>query len=145
MECHNVLLETDGDLGKAAELLKQRSLFKAEKKSQRTVSQGIVEAYIHTRGRIGAMIEVNCETDFAANTDEFKELAHNLAMQVAAIPIPEEDTDGNADDEAMVSRLLAQPYIREPEINVQSLINETIAKVGENIKIGRFARFEVGE
>ena len=85
MECRNALLEAEGDMEKALQILKQQSLFKAEKKAKRSASQGLIEAYIHTGGRIGAMVEVNCETDFVARTDEFKELAHHLAMQVAAM------------------------------------------------------------
>ena len=84
IDCRNALLEAQGDMEKAVQLLKQQSLFKAEKKATRSATQGIIEAYIHTAGRIGAMIELNCETDFVARTDEFKGLAHNLAMQVAA-------------------------------------------------------------
>ncbi len=148
MECRNALLETDGDMEKALQILKQRSLFKAEKKRKRSTSQGLVEAYIHTRGRIGAMIEVNCETDFAAHTDEFKELAHHLAMQVAAQDpqfISREEAPERADIEAQAACLLLQPYIKNPDMTVQDIIDETIAKVGENIKVSRFARFELGE
>ena len=85
MECRNVLLEVDGDIARALEILKEKGLLKAEKKAERATTQGLVEAYIHTGGRVGAMVELNCETDFVARTDEFKELAHNLAMQVAAL------------------------------------------------------------
>ena len=144
MECRNALLEVEGDIEKALQILKERSLFKAEKKKKRSVSQGLIEAYIHTGGRIGAMVEVNCETDFAAHTDEFKELAHNLAMQVAAQDpqfISREEVPEGADIEAQVACLLLQPYIKNTDVTVQDIINETIAKVGENIKVGRFARF----
>ena len=85
MSCKKALIEAEGDMGKALELLKQRSLYQAEKKTKRSANQGVIEAYIHTGGRIGAMIELNCETDFVARTKEFKELAHNLAMQVTAL------------------------------------------------------------
>jgi len=84
MECRNALIEAEGDMTRALQVLRQLSLFKAEKKSQRQTSQGLIETYIHTDGRIGAMVEANCETDFVARTDEFKELVHHLAMQVAA-------------------------------------------------------------
>ena len=148
MECRNVLLETEGDMEKAIQILKERSLFKAEKKKERSVSQGLIEAYIHAGGHIGAMVEINCETDFAARTDEFKELAHHLAMQVAAMTpqfiYPEEAPDGD-EGEAQATCLLLQPYIKNPSMTVQDIINETIAKVGENIKVSRFARFELGE
>ena len=148
MECRNVLVETDGNIEKALQVLKERNLFKAEKKRERTTSQGLIEAYIHAGGRIGAMVEVNCETDFVARTDEFKTLAHNLAMQVTAMPpqfISKEDIPPGAEVEAQTACLLLQPYIRDPALSVQDVINETIAKIGENIKVRRFARFELGE
>ena len=148
MECRNVLLEVAGDMEKAQQILKQRNIFKAGGKRERLTSQGLNEAYIHAGGRIGAMVEVNCETDFAARTDEFKELAHNLAMQVAAMPpqfISLEEVPEGIDIEAQVSCLLLQPYIKNLSMTVQDIINETIAKVGENIKVNRFVRFEVGE
>src|SRR3989304_6074824 len=85
MECRNVLEETGGDIDKAIEILKGRNLYKAEKKKTRVTTQGLVEAYVHAGGRIGAVVELNCETDFVARTDEFKQLAHDLAMQVAAM------------------------------------------------------------
>lgn len=148
MECHNALLETEGDMEKAIELLKQQSFYKVEKKKSRATSQGLIEAYIHTGGRIGAVIEVNCETDFVARTDEFKELAHNLAMQIAAMTpqyVSSEEIPEGADVEAKATCLLLQSYIKNPDMTVQDVIDETIARVGENIKVGRFTRFELGE
>ena len=148
MECRNALLEAEGDMETALQILKQRSLFQAEKKGKRSTTQGIIEAYVHTGGRIGAMVEVNCETDFVARTDEFKELAHHLAMQVAAQDpqfISREEIPEGADIEPEVACLLLQSYIKNPERTVQDIITETIAKVGENIKVNRFARFELGE
>ncbi len=148
MECRNVLLEVAGDMEKALLILKERNLLKVEKKRERSVSEGLVEAYIHAGGRIGAMVEVNCETDFAARTDEFKELAHDLAMQVTAMSpgfIREEDIPEGADEEPQAACLLLQPYIKNPDMSVQDIIDETIAKVSENIKVGKFARFELGE
>ena len=148
MECRNVLLEVDGDLEKALQVLKQRNLYKAEKKRDRVASQGVIEAYIHGGGRIGAMVEVNCETDFVARTDEFKELAHNLAMQVAAMSpqfISQEDIPEESNVEAQTACLLLQPYIKNLDMTVQDVINEAIAKVGENIKISKLTRFELGE
>ncbi len=148
MDCRKALIEAEGIMEKALEILKQRNLFKAEKKSKRSTSEGRIEAYIHTGGRIGAMVEVNCETDFAARTDELKELSHSLAMQVAAMSpkfiSPEEIPEG-ADIEAQTACLLLQPYIKNPSMTVQDTINQTIAKVGENIKVSRFVRFELGE
>jgi len=148
MECRNALLEVEGDIVKAFQLLKQRSLIKVEKKRERSTSQGLIEAYIHTGGRIGAMVEVNCETDFVARTDEFKELAHHLAMQVAAQEpnfISLEEIPEGADLDTQAACLLLQPYIKNPDMSIQDIIDETIAKVGENIKVSRFTRFELGE
>ena len=147
MECRNALVEAEGDLGKALQVLKEKGLQKAEKKVDRATGQGLVEAYIHTGGRIGALVEVNCETDFVARTDEFKELAHDLAMQVAALSpqyISEEELPEGADIEPQVACLLQQPFIRDSAQTVRDIIVEVIAKVGENIRVSRFSRFELG-
>ena len=147
MECRNTLLEVEGDVAKALQILKEKGLLKAEKKAERATPQGLIEAYIHTGGRIGAMVEVNCETDFVARTDEFKELAHSLAMQVAALSpqfIVKEEVPEGADIEPQSACLLLQPYIKDSGKTVRDIIVETIAKVGENIKVSRFARFELG-
>jgi elongation factor Ts len=148
MACRKALLETQGDMEKARELLRERGLLVAKKKADRVASQGMIEAYIHAGGRIGAMVELNCETDFVARTDEFRELAHNIAMQVAAMRpqfIAAEEVPETAKVELSAACLLMQPYIRDPSRTVQDLISETVAKVGENIKVGRFSRFELGE
>lgn len=149
MECRNALVNANGDMEKAIEALKEQGCLKAAKKAERETTQGLIEAYVHIGGRIGAMVELNCETDFVARTDEFKELAHNLAMQVAAmcpqfisqeeIP-PEQKTDVEVETEC----LLQQAYIKDPTITVHDVIIQTIAKVGENIKVKRFVRFEIG-
>ena len=149
MTCRNALLEAEGDPERALQILKEKGILKAQKKAERAANQGLIEAYIHTGGRIGAMVEVNCETDFVARTDEFKELAHNLAMQVAAMPaqfISRDEVSGERDDlDLETACLLLQPYIKDPGKTIQDVIIETIAKVGENIKITRFARFELGK
>ena len=147
MECRNALIGAGGDVEKALQTLKERGLLKAQKKAGRATTQGLIEAYIHTGGRIGAVIELNCETDFVARTDEFKELAHCLAMQVAALSprfISEEEVPAGDDVDPQAVCLLLQPYIKDPATTVQDLIVETIAKVGENIKVSRFTRFELG-
>lgn len=147
MDCRKALLEAQGDIERALEVLKKLSLIKAQKKANRVATAGITDAYIHAGGRIGAMVELNCETDFVARTDEFKELAHNLAMQVAAMSpefISKEEISEEADIDPQVACLLLQPYIKDPEKRIQDIVMETIAKVGENIKVGRFARFEIG-
>ena len=146
MDCRKALVESNGEIQKALEILKDQGFAKAQKKAGRAATQGLVEAYIHTDGRIGAMIEVNCETDFVARTDEFKELAHHLAMQVTACEpqfISEEEIPKGAEVEPQAACLLLQPYIKSPDKTIQDVIIETIAKVGENIKVKRFSRFEL--
>ncbi|MFH1662628.1 MAG: elongation factor Ts [Chloroflexota bacterium] len=149
MECRNALVNAEGDIAKALEDLKEKGCIKAAEKAKRATEQGLVEAYIHIGGRIGAMVELNCETDFVARTDEFKELAHNLSMQVAAMCpqfISEEDIPPEQKDyfEVEAACLLQQAYIKDPTMAVRDVIIEAIAKVGENIKVSRFTRFELG-
>jgi elongation factor Ts len=148
MTCRNALLEAEGDAEKALQILKEKGILKAQKKAERAANQGLIESYVHTGGRIGALVEVNCETDFVARTDEFKELAHDLAMQVAALPpqfITQDEAPRESDIDLETACLLLQPYIKDPTKTVQDLVLETIAKVGENIKVSRFARFELGK
>jgi elongation factor Ts len=147
MACRNALVEAEADMEKALEILKEQSLFIVEKKKERTTSQGLIEAYIHPGGRIGSMVELNCETDFVARTDEFRELAHNLAMQVAAMApkyVSPENIPEGEDLDADAVCLLNQAYIRDPNLTIRDVINEVVAKVGENIKVTRFARYEIG-
>jgi len=147
MDCRKALLEAQGDTEKALQILQQQGLLRAKKKAERSTNQGVIEAYIHAGGRIGAMVEVNCETDFVARTDEFKELAHHLAMQVAAMNpqfTSREEVPEGSDIDPQVACLLLQPDIRHSDRSVQDTIAETIARVGENIKVSRFARFELG-
>lgn len=147
MDCKRALEEANGDLDKATENLRQLGLSKAAAKANRVATQGLVEAYIHAGGRIGAMVELSCETDFVARTDGFKGLARELAMQVAATRPsfidPDEMPPGDEADPAEAC-LLKQPYIREPARKVEDLISDMIAQTGENIKVRRFTRFELG-
>ena len=148
MDCRRALIEAQGGMDKALQILREQSLFKAEQKAERSATEGVIEAYIHAGGRIGAMVEVNCETDFVARTDEFKELAHNLAMQVAAMSpefISNEEIYEGIDKDPRTACLLLQPYIKDPGKSIQDIIIETVAKVGENIRVSRFARFELGQ
>jgi elongation factor Ts len=148
MECRNALVEANGDKEKALQALKERGWLKAAKKAERVTAQGLIEAYVHPGGRIGAMLELNCETDFVARTDEFKELAHNLAMQIAAMCpsfVSQEDVTPKLEVEVEADCLLQQAYIKDPTVKVQDIIVDTIARVGENIRVGRFARFELGK
>jgi len=140
MECKRALDE-GGSIDAAQKLLKEWGLALAEKKAGREAGQGVIDSYVHA-GRIGALVELNCETDFVARTDDFKTLAREIAMQVAAtnptrLTAEESSADGDVP-------LLDQPYIRDPGKTVQDLLNETVARVRENIVIRRFARFELG-
>lgn len=132
-DSRKALEEAKGDFKKAEQLVKSWGLDKAATKADRAVGAGLVETYIHGGGKVGAMVEVACETDFVARTDEFKSLAHEVGMQVAAM------------DPKDVEALLKQEYIRDSSKTIDQLIKETIAKVGENIRIKRFMRFELGE
>lgn len=159
MECKRALEETGGDIEKSVALLRQQGLSKADKKSGRDARQGIVDTYIHTGGRIAAMVELNCETDFVARTDDFKQLARELAMQVAAMrPSYIDPNDVPADTLAAGAReygdekrylqevaLLSQAYIKDSRRTMDDMVREAIGKLGENIVVRRIARFEVGE
>ena len=131
MDIKNALEQAGGDVGKTLKTLKKHGASIAAKKASRETSQGLIETYTHM-GRIGAMVEVNCETDFVARNPEFKELVHELVLQVASL-----DSDKPED-------LLAMELIKEPSKTVQELITEKIAKLGENIKIRRFCRYVLG-
>lgn len=150
MDCKRALQETGGDLAKASDILKEQGMAKAAKKSERVAGQGTIEAYIHAGGRIGVLVEVNCETDFVARTDDFKRLVHDIAMQVAAMDPavvgngPEaQSTDGGAEvpDDKI---LLKQVFIKDGSLTIEDLVKHAIAKIGENIVIRRFSRFELG-
>ncbi|MBO1347124.1 MAG: translation elongation factor Ts [Hormoscilla sp. GUM202] len=179
MDCKNALKETDGDQEKAIEWLRQKGLASAGKKSGRVAAEGLVDSYIHTGGRIGVLVEVNCETDFVARREEFQTLVRNVAMQIAACPnveyisveeIPEEigakekeiemgredlaKKPDNIKEKIVQGRvkkrleemcLLEQPYIKDQNITVSELIKQSIAQLGENIKVRRFNRFVLGE
>jgi elongation factor Ts len=147
LDCKEALLATAGDVERAIEVLKNRGLAIAEKKKERIVTEGVIEAYVHHTRQIGALVELNCETDFVARTDEFRELARNLAMQIAAMApqfITAEEMPAGTELDPQAACLLSQPFVKEPDKTVQEIITETIAKVGENIKVQRFARFELG-
>lgn len=131
VDCKNALEESKGDETKAIEILRQKGKNIALKKSERKAEQGIIESYIHSNARVGVLLELNCETDFVARNSEFRELAHELAMHIAGMDSKDETS------------LLQEPYVRNPEITVKNLIDEKIAKIGENIKVGRFVRYEL--
>ena len=148
MDSKNALQESNGDIAKAEELLREKGMASAMKKSSRATNQGLVESYIHSGGRIGAIVEANCETDFVARTDDFKALAHDSAMQVAAMDpkyMDAADIPEGEDENPEQTCLLQQAFIKDPSKTVQELVNETVAKIGENINVRRFTRFELGE
>ena len=147
LECKDALLETGGDVEKAIEVLRLHGLEIAEGKKDRVASEGMIEAYVHHTRQIGALVELNCESDFVAGTHEFKELAHNLAMQITATSpqfISAEEIPKDSELSPQTACLLTQPFIKDPTKTVQDIITEVIAKVGENIKVRRFAIFELG-
>lgn len=144
MDCKRALEETDQDTVKAEKLLKEWGLASAAKKAGRAASQGIVDCYVHAGGRIGAMVEVNCESDFVARTEDFKALVHDVAMQVAAMNPSRISRDEPSPDGTEDVPLLEQAFIRDPSRTIQDLVNETIAKLRENVVIRRAARFELG-
>ena len=133
MECKKALQDAEGDYEKAKSLIKERGLARAAKKSDREANQGVVESYIHGGGRIGALVELSSETDFVARNDDFKDLARNIAMQVAAM----EPTD--------VDELLKQPYIKDAGKTIGDLVTALAASTGENVHVRRIARFELGK
>jgi len=178
LDAKRTLEQYNGDFDKALAVLREKGLKAAEKKAERIAKQGLVETYVHGGGKIGVVVEVNCETDFVAATNEFRQLAHDLALQIAAskplyvslddIPahviaeqkkifadaalaegkpanIIEKIVQGKTDAFFKQVVLLRQPYIRDDTLTIHDLIQSTIAKLGENIVVKRFARFELGE
>jgi elongation factor Ts len=178
MEAKKALEETNGDMDKAAEALRVKGIAKADKRAGKQTSEGVITSYIHHNGKVGVMVEVNCETDFVARTDDFKNLAREIALHIAsAAPVsvdkdgvPQEKVDSErriAEEQAKASGkpdnivqrmvegkvesyykdncLVYQPWIREPKKSIGDLIKEASAKVGENIQVRRFVRYQMGE
>lgn len=178
MDCKKALSATDGDLEKAIDFLREKGLAAAAKKAGRVAAEGLVEAYIHGGGRIGVLVEVNCETDFVAKTDAFKELVKDIAMHIAAtkpsylkreeVPTAEleheqavlaEQARNEGKPEKIIEKMVAgriekyykevclmeQPFVKDPDKTISDLITESIAKIGENISIRRFTRYQLGE
>jgi elongation factor Ts len=178
MECKKALEETNGDIARAIELLRTRGIAKAEKRAGRSTSEGVIASYVHPPGKVAVLVELNCETDFVANTEEFKSLARELALHIAAAsPLAVDKTgvpaeavekerrifeeqarqsgkpdniiakmvDGKIESYYKDVALLSQPWVREPKKTIGDLIKETSAKVGENIQVRRFVRFQMGE
>ena len=178
MDCKKVLVETEGNIDKAIDLLREKGLAAAAKKASRVASEGVVESYIHGAGRIGVLVEINCETDFVAKTEGFKILARDIAMHIAASnplylkkeEVPESVIDHEREIlkaqalnegkpekivEGMVDGrikkffkeicLLEQPFVKDPDKTIEQIVTENIAKIGENITIRRFVRYQLGE
>jgi len=178
MDCKEALSECQSDMDKAIDFLRTKGLATAQKRAGRSTSEGLIQAYIHTGGKIGVLVEIDCETDFVAKNDDFKEFAKNMAMHIAAAnpvgispeDLPQAVTEREKDiyraqaremgkPEKMIDKiaegklnkfykescLLLQPYVRDPNVSIQDVLNDLIAKIGENITINRFARFQIGE
>ncbi|MBN4059405.1 elongation factor Ts [Dehalococcoides mccartyi] len=147
MASKRALEESDGDISKAEAILSKKGLASAAKKAGRATSEGLVVSYIHHGGRVGSMVELNCETDFVARTDEFSALGRNLAMQIAAMSPRYVDRDSVPDGVEDVNDedlLFEQDYIRDSSVKIADVVKESIGKLGENIRIRRFSRFELG-
>jgi elongation factor Ts len=178
MDCKTALKEVDGDIDKANEILRKKGLAKAAKKSDRVAAQGIIDAYIHMGGKIGVLLEINCETDFVARNIEFQAFAKDVAMQIAAMnpqficreDVPQEIIDHEKDilksqtaaegkPEAALEKivsgklekffsevcLMEQPFIKDQKKTIKDLLTELVAKIGENIVVRRFTRYQLGE
>ena len=148
MDCKDALEKSGGDMEKATEALREKGVASAGKRVGKDTNEGIIETYLHTGGRVGAMVELGCETDFVARTEEFQKLAHEICMQIAAMgPIyvdADEIEEGDDRPPAQIA-LMLQPYIKNSSSSVGEMVRELAGKVGENIKVVRFARLAVGE
>ena len=147
MDCKRALEDADGDLEKAAAILREKGIAAAAKRAERETNQGVVQSYIHAGGRIGVLVEVNCETDFVAKTDEFTGLARDIAMQIAAmnplvVNVDDRTPEMEGRDEEIV--LLSQPFIKDSGRTIGDMVKDAIAKTGENVRVSRFVRFELG-
>jgi elongation factor Ts len=131
-DCRQALEDAKGDYAKAKKLLIERGVEKAAKKADRKIGSGLIESYIHANGKVGVLLEIGCETDFVARTDDFKTLAHEVCLQIAAM------------NPKNVKELLSSAYIRDAAVTIEVLIKRTIAKVGENITVARFTRMTLG-
>ena len=148
MDCKVALEASDGDIEKAIAALREKGLASAAKRAGRDSNEGVIETYIHTGGRVGALVELGCETDFVARTEEFQQLAHDIALQVAAMDPVYVDVDeieeGDDRPQAQIA-LMLQPFIKNNSASVGEMVKELAGKVGENIKVVRFTRLAVGE
>lgn len=147
MDCKKALEDAGGDTDRAIELLLEKGVALAAKKSDRETGQGLVQSYIHQGGKVAALVEVNCETDFVARTDEFQQLVYDIAMQIAAMDpvcVSSDDIPQDTDSLTVGTALMDQDFIKDSSKTVRDLINETVGKVGENIRVRRFVRYALG-
>ncbi len=147
LDSKNALEKAEGDVDKAKEILNEAGFAAATKRADRETAEGLVQSYIHHNQRVGALVEVNCETDFVSRTDDFKELVAAIALQIGGAQpkyVSLEDVPADSDEDPKEVVLLEQPYLRDESKTVADLVRETISKTGENIRIKRFARFELG-
>lgn len=145
MDCRQALTEADGDVERARLILREKGVATASKRADKATSQGLIHSYIHG-GRIGVLVDLRCETDFVAKTEPFKELAHDIAMQIASmnpVAVTAEGIPSDADDGAQA--LLDQEFIRDGSKTIEDRINDVIASIGERIEVARFTRYEMGE
>ena len=158
MDCKNALVESEGDFDAAVEILRKKGMATAAKKAGREASDGLIDTYIHLGGKVGVMVEVSCESDFVAKTDDFKQFVKDIAMHIAAASpacVSREDNDpaiiaaekiveGKLNKFLSESCLLEQAFVKNPDQTIQELLTAMIAKMGENMQVKRFARFQVG-
>jgi elongation factor Ts len=147
LDCKKALDETSGDFEKAKENLRKKGFETAAKRSERETAEGVVHSYIHHNSRLGVLVEINCESDFVARTEDFRKLAQQIALHVAGagpLYVTAEDMPDGADGDPKEVVLLQQPFVQDESRTIEDLIKETISKTGENIRVKRFARFELG-
>lgn len=142
------LEQADGDFEKAKDILRQKGHASAAKRAERVTAQGLVQSYLHHDGRLGALVEVNCESDFVARTEDFRQLAKDIAMQVASKPetayLSREEMPDGAEGDPKELCLLLQPFVRDESRTIEEMIKDVISKTAENVRVRRFARFELG-
>jgi len=147
LDCKHALEEAGGEFEKAKEILRRKGHALAAKRAERATAEGVVLSYLHHDGRLGALVEINCESDFVARTGDFQQLAQSIALQVAATNpqfVAPEDIPEGAEGDPKELCLLLQPFVRDESVSIQDMVNEAIRKTGENIRVRRFARFELG-
>jgi elongation factor Ts len=147
LDCKTALDEADGDFDKAKAVLKKKGIDIALKRGGRSTGEGVIHSYIHHNNRLGVLVEINCETDFVARTEDFQGLAQKLGVHIAAaapVYVSAEDIPDGEDADAKDVALLSQPFVQDPEVTIEDLVKEAIAKTGENIRVSRFARFQLG-